>query len=128
MPNLYSIRFIHFAPKDSQEGILGYVIAQSSEKIYEFLKTDPEINGLQIYNGFDESEVFEIWDENYNVIGTETFKERMIRFCGEMYDESAEVNDAYYGVTHYGWKLEREIQNEEDISILMDYLNLIVLN
>lgn len=129
MPNLYSIRFKHFGPEDSQEGILGYVIAETAEEVYEFIKIDPEINGLKInsYSDCDDEEEFKVYDEDDVVIGTETYKERMLRLGGQMYDENAEVNDAYYGVTHYGWKLEREIQDEGDISILMDYLDLKVL-
>lgn len=129
MPNLYSIRFVHFAPKDSQEGIIGYVVAYTADEIYEFIKSDPEINGIKIYSSFDcdESETFEIYNEDYEVIGTETFKERMLRLGGQMYDEDSEVDNAHYGVIHYGWKLERKIQDEGDISILMDYLDLKIL-
>ena len=135
MPNLYSIRFKHFAPKDSKEGIVGYVIAHSSEDVYEFIKSEPELNGVNIYNEFEDKENgfedgedgFEDEGNEVDNIDEESFKERMIRLGGEMYDEDAEVNDAYYGVTHYGWKFEREIQDEGDISILMDYLNLKVL-
>lgn len=141
MPNLYSVRFKHYAPKDSAEGIIGYIIAEDAEKIYEFLKNDSEMNGINIYavveedpededdefESFKDDDVLEIYDSEYNLIGTETYKEKMIRIGGQMYDEDAEVNDAYYGVTHYGWKLEKRIENEEDISILMDYLDIIVL-
>lgn len=33
----------------------------------------------------------------------EGHRQRLINCCGEMYDEEEEVNDAFYGVTHYGW-------------------------
>lgn len=32
---LYEIRFRLYAPKDSKEGILTYLLAESSEKVYE---------------------------------------------------------------------------------------------
>lgn len=33
MPNLYSVRFKHYAPKDSAEGIIGYIVAETDEEI-----------------------------------------------------------------------------------------------
>ena len=32
------------------------------------------------------------------------YKERLIVCGGEMFDETGQVDDRYYGVTHYGWK------------------------
>jgi len=110
--NLYVLKFRHFAPKDSIEGIITYLVAESSEEIYEWLKSEPEINGNQLFNSYqyseDENKTFNIYNKDYDVIGTETFKERIIRLNGEMFDEDADVSDAYYGVTHYGWELITE--------------------
>lgn len=50
----------------------------------------------------------------------------MINAGGQMFDEHNEEN-AKYGDTLYGWELERKIQDEGDISILMNCLDLKVL-
>lgn len=52
----------------------------------------------------------------------------MIRLRGEMYDEEVELDDLYYGKTLIGWELIKENMLEEDISILMDNIHLVVLN
>lgn len=107
--NLYVLKFRHYSSKDSMEGILTYLVAESNEQIYEWLKAEPEVDNDYIFNSYkykeEDEEIFDIYDDDYNVISTETFKERMIRLHGEMYDEDADVSDAYYGVTHYGWEL-----------------------
>jgi hypothetical protein len=110
--NLYALKFRHYAPKDSKEGIITYLTAESSEAIYEWLKSEPVVNGDMIFNSYqykeDDNETFNIYDDDYKVVSTETFKERMVRLNGEMFDEDADVSDAYYGVTHYGWELVNE--------------------
>jgi hypothetical protein len=110
--NLYVLKFIHYSPKDSKEGIITYLCTDSDEQIYEWLKSEPEVNGKHLFNSYKDNEndekIYNLYDNRYNCIGTETFKEHMIRFKGEMFDEEAEVLDAYYGVTHYGWELVSE--------------------
>jgi len=110
--NLYILKFRHYSQKDSREGIITYLIAESSETIYEWFKDEPTVNGNQIYNSYKDNEkdstTFEIYDKDYNIIATETFKERTIRLNGEMFDEEAEVYDLYYGATQYGWELIKE--------------------
>ncbi len=131
--NLYKINFTHYAPKDSKEGIITYLVASDDEQVYEYIKSEPSINESGLYNSWkhDEEECvegFDIYDEKFNWIGHESFKEKMIRLGGEMYDEYADVSDAYYGVTHYGWELVKESVLEEDISILMENIHLVVLD
>jgi len=36
--NLYALKFRHYSQKDSIEGIITYLIAESSENIYEWMK------------------------------------------------------------------------------------------
>jgi len=104
--NLYIIEFKHYAPKDSEKGIKGYIVAKNDEEIYEFIKSEPEMLGEIIYNSYADKEDYDdkdIYDDDDNAIGTETFKERIIGCCGDMYDEYSEVSDLYYGATQYGW-------------------------
>ena len=98
--NLYEIRFRHYAPKDSKEGILTYLLAESDKKVYEWIRSEPKLkNGKSIYVGWmykdnpDDEDEFE-----------KGFKERLIECSGDMYDDESEVYDLYYGATQYGWK------------------------
>lgn len=119
--NLYSINFTHYAPKGSEEGIYGYIVTNDDEGVYEWIKSEPQVSqGHTLWNSYEdrEEEEYELYDNDYNVIGIETFKERMVRLHGEMYDEQAEVSDAYYGVTHYGWSLVKENVTDSEINVL----------
>lgn len=110
---LWELRFRHYAPKDSEEGIIGYLIADSSGQIYDYLKTEPTIKdgtkyGRDICVSWNYKDNLD--DEEYE----ENHRQRLIDCCGEMYDDEEEVNDAFYGVIHYGWNCVRdEISNLE---------------
>ncbi|MWV44825.1 hypothetical protein GRF59_14485 [Paenibacillus sp. HJL G12] len=111
--NLYKIMFEHYSQKDSKVGTITHLVARSDEEVYEWLKNEPRLSdGSVIYNSYkyseEDDETFEIYDADYNVIGTESFKERMIRLHGEMFDEDKELNDLYYGLTLYGWQKVKE--------------------
>lgn len=123
--NLYEIRMEHFAPKDSQQGIYTYLVANSDEEVYEWLKLEKELkDGRKIYVSYDlyeedEEEKREIYDENYNVIGEESFKERMIRLKGNLNDEDVDMSDSYYGITLMGWSIIKEDVLDNDIEVLL---------
>ena len=115
----------HYSPKDSEKGILTYLAAQSDEEVYEWLKSDPTLKDERsIYTSYKDyekdREVFEIYDDNYKVVGEETFKERMIRLKGDLYDEEADFSDLYYGKTLIGWKLVKEDVTEQEIKAIQD--------
>nr|WP_241264921.1 hypothetical protein [Bacillus velezensis] len=130
--NLYEINFKHFAPKDSEQGIFTYLYAKTDNDVYEWLKTDPKLsNGRWIYTDYkdqeEEGEKFEIYDDTFEIVGYETYKERIIRLKGEINDESVELNDLYYGQTLIGWKkvgsnisLE-QIEVAKDLGINIDF-------
>ncbi len=130
--NLYVLKFRHFAPKDSEDGIKTYLIANSCEEIYEWLKTDPEINEGTIctpYKCYEESnKEYEIYDEDYKVIGTETFKERMCRLQGDMFDGDVDISDAYYGITLYGWEIVKENIKREDALMAREKLGINIID
>lgn len=125
MMNLYEIMMKHYAPKDSQMGIYTYLVANSDEEVYEWLKSEQELkDGRIIFNSYQDSEkdkeTFEIYDNDYKVIGTETFKERMIRLKGDLNDEDVELSDLFYGKTLLGWKVIKKSVTIEDIQTLKD--------
>lgn len=115
---LYAITFKHYAPKDSESGIKTLVLANNDEQVYEFIASEPEINGDQVYNSWrayekfawsDDLECFTSGDEekfweNEND-DPEPFKDHTIRLKG---DYDSELNDLYYGATQYGWELKKE--------------------
>ncbi len=111
--NLYSIDVEHSGPKDQHIAIQGYVLAENDEAVYEWLKTEPELNGVSIFNSWkekeDENEPFTLYDDKYNSIGEETFKERMLRVKSQFHEDMEyDYSDAYYGHTLYGWSLVEE--------------------
>ena len=123
---LWELNFRHYAPKDSEEGIICYLVAESSEQIYEFLKTEPTIPdgtkyGRSIFNNWKYKDNPE--DESYD----ENHKARLIDCCGEMYDDEAEICDLYYGLTHYGWRCVCKDFRETEIDTLKSY-GIIVVN
>lgn len=123
---LYKIMFTHWSQKDSATGIVEHFVGENDEAVYEYIKSqdsnyDREISMFTSWTEYEEANSyydedveeedkgFEIYDDDYNVIGTETFKERMLRLGGEMFDEDQELNDLYYGATRFGWKEVGEI-------------------
>lgn len=111
--NLYKILFSHTGPKDSETGIKTYVLAKNDEDVYEWIASEPDVNDDgHLFNSWkdkeDDEEEFDIYDDNYNVIGTENFKEKIIRLNGEIYDDDHDYDDAYYGITLFGWELIKE--------------------
>ena len=110
--NLYRTIFRHHSQKDSQTGTICLLLANSDEEVYEFLKKEPEINGEKYFVSWadreEEGETKDIEDEDYNVIGSETSKEYLIRIKGDMNDEDWDYCDLYYGLTLVGWELISE--------------------
>ncbi|KAF6620659.1 hypothetical protein HFE03_07980 [Paenibacillus sp. EKM102P] len=123
--NLYKIMFEHFSQKDSQNGILTYLAANSDSEVYEWLKSEPYSESWgNIFNNYNykekDNEVFDIYDNDFSIIDQESFRDRMIRLHGDMYDEEVELSDLYYGATLYGWNLVRENISFNDIKIMRD--------
>ncbi|RXZ77955.1 hypothetical protein EBB07_28255 [Paenibacillaceae bacterium] len=123
--NLYKIMFIHYSPRDSQKGILTYLVANTDEEVYEWLKSDPKLpDEMYIFTTYKDSErdeeSFNLYDDEYNIIGNEFFKERIVRMRGDMFDKELELNDLYYGRTLFGWGLVKEDVKNEDLSNIKD--------
>jgi hypothetical protein len=113
--NLYTINVGHFAPKGSQYAIMGYVIAENDEQVYEYIKSEPLMFGEQLFNSWKEKEGSEEYPD---------FKSEMIKCGGELY-AGIELEDLYYGVTQYGWEL---LKNDIDVCKLSYALEIGLLN
>lgn len=110
--NLYKIVFSHHAPKDSEIGIKALLLAENDEQVYEWIKSEPEINSKSLYNGWGysekDNEEFEIYNDEYEVVGRENFKQKMMRLKGQINDEDYDFSDSYYGITLLGWELLKD--------------------
>jgi hypothetical protein len=122
--NLYEIKFTHFSPKSSKTGSVGYLLAENNEEVFNWFATNPTLNNIRVYSGYDEEELDEVHAThhfNYSAIGEETKRDRLIRLCGEMFDDEVELYDLYYGKTLYGWELKKEDVCKEQL--LLDFSN-----
>jgi len=102
--NVYSIDVIHHAPKGSHQSIQGYVLAENDEQVYDYIKSEPKIDDIKLYNSW---EVYENVESNEY---REDFKKEMLEVGGELYTDY-DVTDAYYGREFYGWTLLQENVN-----------------
>jgi len=115
--NLYEIQVKHCSPKNSHISTQAYLVAKNHEQVYEWIKSEP----LNMINGWADSEedgeTFDIYNDDFEVIGSETFKEKMIRIKGELNDEDYDYSDAYYGITLFGWR-EIGIITQDQLHVL----------
>lgn len=105
--NLFKIEVLHGAPKTSWTNIYGFLLVENDKEVYNYIKK------LEYWDEDTEEETFNLYNENYEKIGTETFKEKVIRLKGTLNDEDLDWDDAYYGITAYGWKDLGEVSLEE---------------
>ena len=73
--NLYRITFSHTAPKDSEKGIKGYLLAENDEQVYNYVDKTFNYESWKDIDEDEDRESSDIYDRNYNIIGTETFKD-----------------------------------------------------
>jgi len=111
--DIYKIYVQHFSQKDSHESIETFLLASSVDSVYRWVDKEKQYGSFS--DREEDCETFDIYDDKYDVIGTETFKEKMIRIGGEYFDEDLELHDLYYGATIYGW--EKAISNPSDAEI-----------
>lgn len=104
--NLYEISVAHYAPKDSHESIQTYLLADNEEQVYDFINEN-YIYGLWDERSEEDGEL-DVYNNNYEVIGVETYKAKMLRFKGDLNDPDDELEDLYYGQTRFGWSLLKE--------------------
>ena len=116
---LYKIKVLHGSPKNSWTDIYTYTVAENDEQVYNWLRLKASWNYYE-----EENETFKIYDAEYQVIGTETFKEKILRIKGDANDEDLEWADVHYGITAYGWVDMGDITNRQ--ILVLKNLNIIV--
>lgn len=115
---LYKILFRHTAPKDTKIGIETYLLAENERDVYGYI--DKEYNYGCWKDREDDGTEFPLYDDKSNKNRMETFREKMMRLRGEMYDDEFDYSDAYYGITLYGWELMKEDIVVEDFREMID--------
>lgn len=109
--NLYKILCDHYAPKDCCHSMMGYILAENDEQIYEFVKNDASITFNEYISwGLDEDGLY--WNEQTEEDDL-THKEYVLRNKGELHEESL-LDDLYYGQTLIGWETVAENVNIND--------------
>ena len=110
--DIYKIIVQHFSQKDSHTSIEVFLLAESDEAVYQWVDKE---KCYEMYSERDEEDgLIDIYSDDYEVIGQETFKEKMLRIGGEYFDEDYVPQDLYYGDTIYGWeKLESDMLDIE---------------
>lgn len=130
MPLLVKIMVHHLARKDSESGIVTYVVAHSEREVFEWMASDPSLNDpaavnpeRHLFTGFEDRRDAEytLYDKHtYQEIGIEPGLDRMLRYRGRMYDELA-VEQEYDmdGATLYGWSVHDPKVSKEDAASLI---------
>ncbi len=112
---LHKILLRHAGPKDSIEVVFKYVLANSEQEILDVLDSRW---GYTFGAWRENDELYDVYDIYDEVVGTETYLQRMLRLRGEFNDDDASYDDAFYGVKHWGWDEGVEI-SDEDASTLV---------
>lgn len=130
--NLYVIKFEHYSQKDSKIGIVTYVVAENDAQVYEWIKSEPKGEDWVIFNSWkyyeEDGTEYELYDGDIKCIGEESFKDHIIRVCGQMYSEHSSYDDLYYGKSYFGWDIIKENIQEHQIDVLMETIGLVVLD
>ena len=112
--NLYRIDVRHAGPKSSNDAIQCFLVSGDDENVYEWLKFEGDRYYSDIYLSWSDHEddpdcSDSVYDDEYNVIGEESFKEQIVRLRGDINWDYFDFSDLYYGKKQYGWELLGEI-------------------
>ena len=105
---LYKIKVLHGAPKDSHESIETYIVAEDDEEVYNWLKKKAYWDYYED-NPEDENGLRCREESPYDEM---SFKEYVMLYKGDLKDDEG-WEDAYYGVTKWGWEEVGEISESE---------------
>jgi hypothetical protein len=105
MTKLYAVRFEHYGPKSSEDGIKSWVVADNELQV--IVETDRTF----AYGGWLETILEEAAGEGTNPAGTELAS--LLRYGGDIDDPDKDLRDAYYGITRLGWTPGLNIDDAE---------------
>jgi hypothetical protein len=101
---LHAVKFAHYSQKDSEEGIKGYVIADTEEQVMLFIDANYR------HDSWSDEGMLDVWDDKLEKLIEVPYLEKIRKERGEFWEE---VSDLYYGATQYGWDEGQEITPEE---------------
>ncbi len=104
--NLYKLTVLHSGPKSSCTAILGYLLAENDEQVYNRLNDEAYWDDAN--NRFLEAKAEHPEDYGEN---DPSPKDIILKNCGDLEDEK--WDDAYYGIWKYGWQNLGLITDEE---------------
>jgi hypothetical protein len=122
--NLYKIVFSHSAPKDTSHGIKTYLLANNDDEVYDYIDRE---YAYGVWSDTEtDNEIFNVYDDDYNVIGNELFHGKIIRLKGDINDDDVDFADAYYGITLYGWEIiesdtNRDFSGDIELGMVTQY-------
>ncbi len=103
MKNLYKIKVLHAAPRDSHTSIETYLIAETDQDVYNF------INKKYLFGRWGDREKDENTKYDDKLNKYIPLEEWILKNQGDLEDEEG-WDDAYYGVTKYGWEKVKWIE------------------
>ena len=106
---LFKVTFMHYSQKDSEEGIKGYVLAETEHEVML------HIDASYVYDSWKGSEPIEVWDEKLEKLIERPFLDKIMKERGEYWQD---VSDLYYGATQHGWEEGVEI-SDADAEVLL---------
>lgn len=128
MTMLINLKFIHYSPKDSEDGIKEFIVTDSLQSAIKYIDKKHLYGALKDYEEDEECEFFPDVDwvkknkhrkqeakdmgisiDEYNH-HTGSSKALTLFLNGTFWKE---VSDAYYGVTHYDWSEFKDVTEDE---------------
>lgn len=106
---LYKIMFTHYSPKDTEDGIKGYVLAETEVKVMQYIDVTYRLGG------WSDADPLEVWDSKLEKLIERPFLDKVMKERGDYWEE---VSDLHYGATQYEWDEGVEISNE-DAAVLL---------
>lgn len=129
---LVKLKLFHYAPKDGEEGIKEFLIADDQEKLVKYIdkvhfagslkdaEEDGDEDECYVDKGLHKSRLLRLEEAKSlglkvekNIIGANVsgLKHLLIKwYQGNSWEE---VTDAYYGVSQYEWDEQQEITEEQ---------------
>ena len=111
--------------KIAKSGTFAYVVAKSDKDVYDWIKSNPKINGNSYYSMYDGLEENEDYDDPESVIN------EIIENQGVLNTDYAEdyFTDLYYGLTLDYWKLVNEDVDMDLVKRMIDVgIDIVIIN
>jgi len=124
---IYKIKCAHYAPKDTHESMCEYFIANNDQEVMDYIDKEYNFNSgkdLPQEDFFYDDENEESYDEDalsdddiYQEC-LEKYRQKILKNCGNI-GMDFDGDDAYYGITQWGWEKLSTV-NEKEINILLE--------